>query len=722
MANVKITALTDIGANILYTSLIPMVNMAGTPTTQKGNIQILGNYILSSAGSANMVPAALSNLSYSVVNAAQPNITSVGTLTSLAVTGNISSNNYVTANFFVGDGGLLTNVSSAGTSIANGTSNVSIPAAGGNILFSRGGVANVLVVTGTGANVTGNFTTTHLNVTGNVTSNLLPNANVTYNLGSATQRWNDLWLSNSTIYIGNSTISAGSSNSVVFSGSVQADGNITTSNGNSVTITTSNVTSYAWTFDADGNFTLPGNTWAVNYANGTQVQIGGNTIGNFVVSGNMFMLNDPNVDMLIQQSANDITAIRLIPDVFGPDSGVHIETGNIAQKYIWHFEDDGNLTSPGNVFLEGAQIFAGQGASSLPLANATLVISSNSSAFIQAVINNVSDEGSADWVAQGHLGDDDGGWVDMGFNSINHTDPGYSLTGPGDGYLIIQGYYPGQVPGSSGGNLVIATGEEGTVRDIIFGTGGFETPNMFARMSDANNAFEFTRSGAAVSFPAGSEIGEVGALGEFGINSSSNNDMFIKTAYFDGTFTTEYTWTFDALGNMSVPGSITGNGNSLLDIVTLIDEAYLTSTSDDTTALWLTATEAQLYANSNVYISSATTNVSISANNTVSINSNTSGSNKTWMFSADGNLSVPGSIITSAGSGGNISGANVISANTFQSTVIAYSSLPAATTAGLRAFINDANLVAAGNFGATVNGGGSNTVSVYSDGINWKIG
>jgi hypothetical protein len=162
MANVKITALTNIGSNILYSALIPMVNMAGTPVTQQGNIQILGNYILSGAGSANFAPAYLSNLAYSVVNAAQPNITSVGTLTSLAVTGNVTSNSYMTANFFVGDGGLLTNVSSAGTSIANGTSNVSIPAAGGNINISRGGVANIVVVTGTGVNVAGT-----LNVTGN---------------------------------------------------------------------------------------------------------------------------------------------------------------------------------------------------------------------------------------------------------------------------------------------------------------------------------------------------------------------------------------------------------------------------------------------------------------------------------------------------------------------------------------------------------------------------
>jgi hypothetical protein len=38
--------------------------------------------------------------------------------------------------------------------------------------------------------------------------NVLPSANITYNLGSSTQRWNDLWLANSTIYIGNAQLSA----------------------------------------------------------------------------------------------------------------------------------------------------------------------------------------------------------------------------------------------------------------------------------------------------------------------------------------------------------------------------------------------------------------------------------------------------------------------------------------------------------------------------------
>jgi hypothetical protein len=39
-------------------------------------------------------------------------------------------------------------------------------------------------------------------------------------------------------------------------------------------------TYYRWGFEKDGNLTLPGNTFAVNYANGTQVSLGGGSYGN----------------------------------------------------------------------------------------------------------------------------------------------------------------------------------------------------------------------------------------------------------------------------------------------------------------------------------------------------------------------------------------------------------------------------------------------------------
>jgi hypothetical protein len=55
----------------------------------------------------------------------------------------------------------LTGVSvSGGTTIVNGNSNVNIPAANGNVIISSAGNANIIIVTGTGANIAGTLSST----------------------------------------------------------------------------------------------------------------------------------------------------------------------------------------------------------------------------------------------------------------------------------------------------------------------------------------------------------------------------------------------------------------------------------------------------------------------------------------------------------------------------------------------------------------------------------
>jgi hypothetical protein len=81
----------------------------------------------------------------------------------------------------------------SGTAIINGDSNVNISTANADVTVSVNGVSNVTVFGNDRATFAGN---------------LLPAANVTYDLGADTARWNDLWLANSTIHIGNGSISA----------------------------------------------------------------------------------------------------------------------------------------------------------------------------------------------------------------------------------------------------------------------------------------------------------------------------------------------------------------------------------------------------------------------------------------------------------------------------------------------------------------------------------
>jgi len=173
--NTNIVTVTGIGANVNG-----ILNVTGNIISGNAN---LGNaayatYFIGSGANLTNIPAG--NISGQVANAlvagtvytaAQNNITSVGTLTSLDVSGNITAGNAnlgytVTANYYVGNGSLLTGIATATTAaaVANGTSNVNIPFVNGNINLSASGNANVLVVTGTGANITG---------TANVDGNLI---------------------------------------------------------------------------------------------------------------------------------------------------------------------------------------------------------------------------------------------------------------------------------------------------------------------------------------------------------------------------------------------------------------------------------------------------------------------------------------------------------------------------------------------------------------------
>lgn len=122
------------GSNVTVANEIVTVNTLGN---------VRASYFLGNGSQLTGVSATTASTANTVIDAAQPNITSVGTLSSLSVTGNVTAGNFVGV-------------------FANGTSNVAIPAVNGNVNISAAGNANIAVVTGTGVNVAGT-----LNATGN---------------------------------------------------------------------------------------------------------------------------------------------------------------------------------------------------------------------------------------------------------------------------------------------------------------------------------------------------------------------------------------------------------------------------------------------------------------------------------------------------------------------------------------------------------------------------
>ena len=239
----------------------------------------------------NVANAAHSSTANTVVNAAQSNITSVGTLTSLNVSGNANVGNLGTATIIATTGNITTINSGL---LQNGNSNVTITANGNVTVNAVGGER--LVVTATGANISGTLTSTgNLSINSNFTVNASNgNTSVAGTLGvtgAAT-------LSSTLNVIGNANTGNLGTATVI-----ATTGNITTINSGLIQNGNSNVT-----ITANGNVT-------VNAVGGTRLVLtssGANITGTANVTGNANVGNLGTAQVLA--SAN-ITSPQLISNI-----------------------------------------------------------------------------------------------------------------------------------------------------------------------------------------------------------------------------------------------------------------------------------------------------------------------------------------------------------------------------------------------------------------------
>ena len=164
----SVGTLTSLGVNGTITAVAFTANTGIFTGNGAGLTNIAGANVTGTVANATYATSAgTATTAGTVTTAAQPNITSTGTLTSLTVAGNVYANSgIIGAQYLKGDGSNITNISvSTGSTIVNGTSNVSIPASGGNVNTVVAG-NTTLVVTGTGVNIAGT-----LNATGTISGN-----------------------------------------------------------------------------------------------------------------------------------------------------------------------------------------------------------------------------------------------------------------------------------------------------------------------------------------------------------------------------------------------------------------------------------------------------------------------------------------------------------------------------------------------------------------------
>ena len=382
LTSLSISGNANIG-NIGTAGLITAIgNIQGSNLRTGGLITATGNITggnITTSGTANvgnLVVSGVANIS-SIGNLRIPGGT-LGYVMSTDGAGNLS---------WVAQGGNA----GGGASIANGNSSLNIATAGGNIVANVGGFNDILKITPDGANLTnlnvaGDITSLTLTVTGNsdlgnvgnitingggsgyilstdglgglswisgsngayiangnarvetfsansnvvIAGNLIPNANITYSLGSDTNRFTNLYLSGNTIILGDSTISSNATSTII----TNPTGSNFVISGAGGSYFISNGTSNA-TVQNNGNinFTVAGTTNTVIFA-----ETSSNFAGNVSVTGNVIGGNISTVGLIT--ATGNITGGNL------HTSGLISATGNVLAGNIG---TSGALTVTGNV-------------------------------------------------------------------------------------------------------------------------------------------------------------------------------------------------------------------------------------------------------------------------------------------------------------------------------------------------------------------------------------
>ncbi len=263
----------------------------------------------------------------------------------ITATGNIS------ATYFLGNGSLLT-----GLPVQYSNANVAayLPTYTGNLVSLTGALPNLTGnitttarITATGNVTGGNIVTTGLvSATGNISgsfvlgngrsltgiydsiaANVLPAANVTYDLGSNTLRWNDVWLSNSTIYLGDANISANGT-TLVLPSQIEIGSTSISANGSTLVLPAQ---------VEIGNTTIDGSTGGFSSLIANTVTVTANTSAAALKvtqlgSGNAFVVED---------AASDTT-----PFIINNSGNVAIGTTDLTYKL-----NVGNISTDQNTWL-----------------------------------------------------------------------------------------------------------------------------------------------------------------------------------------------------------------------------------------------------------------------------------------------------------------------------------------------------------------------------------
>jgi hypothetical protein len=196
---------------------------------------------------------------------------------------------------------------------------------------------------------------------------------------------------------------------------------------------------------------------------------------------------------------------------------------------------------------------------SAALTNATAVVrfdnGDEENGFAQIAFQNADATSSTDIIVYMDNGDDSNGWMGMGIAGSEFDDETYGITAPGDGYI-----FHNAIDDTYTGNMVFATGAEGSENKLIFAAGGFDSGLTQMEITPGLNVhIEIDTPSESASTGALTVVGGVGIQGDMYIAGAVN--IIGNLTFGGGSTTTENL-------NVTSPVIFAGVGN-LTDSVDL---------------------------------------------------------------------------------------------------------------------------------------------------------
>jgi hypothetical protein len=202
---------------------------------------------------------------------------------------------------------------------------------------------------------------------------------------------------------------------------------------------------------------------------GTSLNGGGDLSANRTINHNTFGTagtygSATNVPVITTEATGHVTSVTSTAIQIAQSQVTNLTTDLSGKANL-----AGGNTFTGNQSING-EVTIGSVAGTT-LTNNPLSVNGNVNSFLQSNIQNISTGTSAsgDMVVTADNGTDTTNFIDMGINNSTYSDPTFTINGPNDGYLYVQG-----------GDLSIGTG---TSNKIAFFTGDTLAANERARIT-----------------------------------------------------------------------------------------------------------------------------------------------------------------------------------------------------------------------------------------------